>query len=238
MPILLEQLFSKKATEIPFENSEIFFDAELGSKLLAFQADEETFFVSRIISVEESEAWKACEEMLSHSVKMAASMVKGFYGLELISLKLRQGIQGFEASAFTQLLLKHAGKLEPGDKEVFQYGSFLFRLSKRIPNDWGKIEFKTYVDIIRKPRGELDLFVKKKGSDIIKELAAAPSQKNLVICDLGQESLFRFGEEPQTERLAKFLTKSRDSFEKAHLKVFFEHPQEGLIDLLQQFQIA
>jgi len=213
------------------------FEGEVGSKVLAFKAAEEIIFNAQIISAEEGDAWKACEQMLSSALKMAASSVSGFYGLELLSFTFSRGIEKFEASAFAQLIVNHAKKLEPGDKRIFPYGSFLLRLAKRIPNDWGKIDFKTYVEVFRKPRSRLDLLIKKKCSEVLQETRYASNPKRLVISDLSQDSLFRFGEEEQTGRLAGFLKKNRDVFKKENLKVFYEDAHREPVDLLAQFQI-
>jgi len=164
--------------------------------------------------------------------------VKGFFGLELLSLSLSEGIQNFEAGAFVQLIINHAKKLEPGAKSVFQYGSFRFCLSKRIPEEWGKIEFKTHVEVFRKPRAQLDLFIKKKCAELLKDARYASSPKTLVIRDLSRESLFRFGEEGQTERVAGFLERNCEAFDKSNLKIFIEAVANGTIDLFEQFNIT
>ncbi len=236
MPSIELKQITKSNLDLNELSQNLSYDGQVAPKLLVFRNKERAFFISRIISVEESDAWKACEEMLSYSAKMASSQITGFYGLELISLNLHGGIQNFVSSACTQLIINHAKKMKPGDKSIFQYGSFLLALHKRIDNDWGKIDFKTYVEVFRKPRSQLDLLIKKKCREILKNGSASRQTKSLIIVDLSEDSLFRFGEEEQTERLAGFINKSRKEFESQYLRVFFENDVHGSIDLFEQFQ--
>lgn len=218
-------------------SAELVYDREIGSKTLAFQNEDNAVFTSRVISGEESEVWKSCEQMLEHSVKAAAAKIAGFFGLELLSLNLIRGIKNFEPGALTQLITNHGKRLAPGERRIFPYGSFLFCLTKRIVNDWGKIDLKTYVEVYRKPRPQLDLLIKKKCAEVLDETRYAAKTKRLVISDLSHESIFRFGEEEQTARLADYLKKNSIYYKNTSLTVLFENSQNGLIDLFEQFQI-
>lgn len=203
---------------------------------VSFEEREELFGVCFIIRREEALRWKSFAELLDYGFQFAKQSLKGFYGFELIEIQLDEGISNFKAPEFGQLLVNHAKKLEVGQSNLIQYGGLQGRLTKRIQEDWGKIEFKHAVDVYAKKAEQLDLYIKKRVSEVAGYEPHFEGGRNLLVYDLSQDPLFKFGEEMQTERLRKQLEKINKNFSGNRPKIYIFH-KGSIVELWQQFLI-
>ncbi len=190
-----------------------------------------SIFLASMVLKEDVLAWQSFREMFEGILKMAASQMRGFYGLELIFFDLNEGFSSFHLGNLTQLLVNHSKKLESGNQMLVRYASLWMILSKRTHGDWGKIDFKSRVEIISKP-DQLHLFLKKCLKDSETQLKSS-SQPLFVISDLGQIPVFKFGSEDQTAKMARWL----ESFTKSNTPIpemIIDH-QKNWIEIGAQF---
>jgi len=139
-------------------------------KMVRFAAEYQdqpvTIYLKNLIHHEEALAWKSFDELLRYSVKMAQELVKGFYGLEMFYCHSQQNLSQFSPQDFSTLVLNHSRKLMTGGKCLIRYGVFAGCLTKRVEEDWGKIDFLTSVEVIHKEREQFDLVLKAAASKI------------------------------------------------------------------------
>src|SRR3989338_4167900 len=135
------------------------------SKILVSQETEEfpesrvvqTFLISR----EEELRWKAYHDMVRQSVKSAEALLRGFFGLQVTALDLEQGMSVFQPGKWKQLLVNHAQKLDLGKACFVRYGSLQAMLTKRVTEEWGKVDVQFPIEIFSRPLSPLDLYLKK-----------------------------------------------------------------------------
>jgi hypothetical protein len=126
------------------------FQKEMTPKILRFEVTAETgtrpLYLTAIISKEEKMAWQSFQDVLDHTMTLAQSGVRGFFGFDVLSVDLQQGMQNFNPRALSQLIINHARELGPDQKGLVRYGQLFALLHYRAPANWGKIEVKTHVD--------------------------------------------------------------------------------------------
>lgn len=128
----------------------VIFQKEMTSKVLRFEVTEGTgtrpLYLAAIISKEEKMAWQSFQDVLDHTMTLAQSGLRGFFGFDVLSVDLQQGIQHFNPRALSQLIINHARELGPDQKGLVRYGQLFALLHYRAPANWGKIEVKTHVE--------------------------------------------------------------------------------------------
>ena len=193
--------------------SEIYFKGEAAPKCLRFQIQhkevQRQVIMQSLIRGEEDALWESCRQLIDQSLKLATGQMKGFYGFELLTADLDHGIRNFVLNDFAALLANHARKLEVGDSRLIQYGGFFGKLSKRVEEDWGKLEWKHFILIYRADPPRLDLIFKKMLS-----LAKEPEMAWLLLQDLSAQAIFDLKEnEEQKNEWQKFCLKHQKVLE-------------------------
>lgn len=195
------------------------------------ETQTQSLFCAWMILKEDALAWTSFRELWDQALKLAASQMRGFFGLELFFLDLKEGLSGFHPGNLTELIVNHSKKLEVGAQVLIRYASLWMVLSKRTNEDWGKIDFKSRVDVVTKP-GPLDLTLKKMAQEA-SDLAKESQPPIFLIMDLGEIPVFKFGSEEQTERIHKWFTDLQKKNENIP-EIYFYH-QGKLTDLAAQF---
>lgn len=190
---------------------------------------EMSLIVSHMIRQEEGLVWKACREMLERTLKQAALSMQGFFGFELLTLDLDEKMRSFHWGNFADLLLNHSRKMQVGETRLIPYASVFALFKKRMPEAFGKIDFYSPVKVFTDEPAKLDLFIKK-----MLKIQDGGSRPELLIYDLSQDPVFRFGDEEQTERLGKFLRKESAA---GPLPEIFLLTHSGIIELGAQFGV-
>lgn len=226
------ELLSTKIFQVPGNFQELIFRGKPLDKVFAFAAksgeEKKYIFLQTVICGAEDFVWQAWQEMLEHALKAAAARVKGFFGFDLLTLEDAAGLANFNPAAFSQLLVNHSFTLANGQSRLIKYGQCYGILQKRLPEDWGKIDFKNPVEICR-GEAKLDLRLKK----IWRETARYQDAERIYLFhDLGAEPVFKFGQEEQTSRLEKLLRKTKEAG--ALPKVYFYQPPRTF-ELGEQF---
>lgn len=160
------------------------------SKLLKFEVAEQEatkpLYFSTVISREEKMTWQSFQDLLSHAVSLAQASMRGLFGLDVLTVDLQNGIQRFNAQDLSRLLINHSKDLDQEPKVLIRYGQLFMVLHKRAPvDDWGKIELKTYVEIMDPEKIRLACHLKK----MIREGGKEPGASYL-IHDISQQPIW------------------------------------------------
>ncbi|MFH1208238.1 MAG: hypothetical protein V1673_01600 [Candidatus Omnitrophota bacterium] len=129
----------------------ITFAGEVAAKILKFEVmaegeDPRPLYLASIISKDEKMAWQSFQDVLEHMMTPAQNNMRGFFGFDVLSVDIQNGIRNFDPKALSRLITNHARDLGPDQKALIRYGQLFALLHYRAPADWGKIEVKTHVE--------------------------------------------------------------------------------------------
>lgn len=209
-------------------------EAPSGARLFEIETQEgiRRLHLLEIIQSDEKEIWESVKDVIGFALKEAETRLFGTFSLELITVGERVKFRNLDPRAFAELLINHGRIMNPGEEKIFSYSSLWLRFQKRVPGDWGKIRFQHGICIYSGERAKLDLILKKQ----IQEASGNVSPTWILIRDFSGDPVFRFGEEPQTERISKMLTKHKEVFQKNILGLLIVEESRA-IDLIQQFGV-
>ncbi len=186
---------------------EITYDGYLEGKVRKYRAVREDqpcqMLVLNVIRGEEKVIWEGMEDLLKRSISQAALGVRGVYIFDLLTVDIHKEIKTFNHNEITTVLMNHARKLAPGEKRLIKYSSVYGLFQKTLNEDWGKLVFKTSVEVFKDKPYFLDLLVKR----LIKNFEFARDPGILLLNDLSQDPLFDPEDEQQQTRLTKVIEK-------------------------------
>jgi hypothetical protein len=141
--------------------------------------------------------WDAVEDFVKRSTINAVSGVRGVFIFDLLTIDIHKEIKSFKHSEFTAVIINTASKLAPGQIKMVKYSSSYALIHKTIAADWGKITFKTAVNVYKDKPDYLDLLIKQLLGDCVY------SHDPLIILlnDLSQNPVFDPKNETQQSRL-------------------------------------
>jgi hypothetical protein len=130
----------------------IVYKKEVTPKILQFEVTVaegalRPLYMVSIISKEEKMAWQSFQDVLEHTMGLAQAVVRGFFGFDVLSVDIQDGVRNFNPKALSQLIGNHARDLGPDQKTLVRYGQLFALLHYRAPAEWGKIEVKTHVEV-------------------------------------------------------------------------------------------
>ncbi len=173
----------------------IAYQGTVAPKLLKFTVCREQsvqpFFLSSVVSAEEKVTWKSFQDLIGYAVALAQSSLSGLFGLDVLSVNMREGIRHFRAQEYSSLLINHSRDLGPEHKSLVCYGQIFAVLHKRAPADWGKIEIQTHVEIIHPDKTGQASHIRK-----VRRAAGNPSEAVYLIHDLSSNPLWRQEDPP------------------------------------------
>lgn len=203
---------------------DISFVKEVTPKLLRFEVTgaEQTkpLYLAAVISREEKMLWQSFQDVLDYAASLAQNDLRGFFGVNVLIVDLKEGIRHFDPTGLAKLFVNHGRELGPDRCAMIRYGQLYCLLQKRAPADWGKIELKTHVTIVDPEKNRMETFFKKMVRESGKETGAG-----YVLHDLSTSPVFDLS--------APFF---RDSFgaERDGLKdIYVYHSEAGLVRCLE-----
>ena len=213
----------------------ITFDGTQDSGAGLYRVERDTSIRNWLITVEtiykeDKMLWEAYKELFAFALKTAEASLFGNFEYRLLALGDLEKMSSFKPENLAQYLVNYCRNLGNGESRLVSYAHSRGILKKLTPGDWGKIRFSHGVAVHNQERGKLDLFVKK----LLQDAADFEGRGWLVIRDLGRQPIFRFGEEPQTERLGKYLEKNKEFLAEKINGIYFNH-KTSVIDLITQF---
>lgn len=215
----------------------ISYQKEMTPKILKFEVtpeegDPRPLYLAALISKEEKMAWQSLQDVLDHTTGLAQSGLRGFFGFDVLSVDLQNGMRQFDPKALGQLIINHARGLGPDQKALIRYGQLFALLHYRAPADWGKVEVKTHVEFFsqasasqevteasvraalmgsgarnkKSPGDQLDLLFKKLLNESDKEPSAV-----YIVHDLGVRCAWDPANEVQRQRVSAWLEKEKQA---------------------------
>jgi len=126
------------------------YQKELTPKILRFEVQDaeevRPLYLASVISRDEKMSWQSFQDILEHTMGLAQKGMRGFFGFDVLSVDIQDGIRNFDPKALSQLLINHSKSLGPDQKALLRYGQLFVLLHYRAPAEWGKIEVKTHVE--------------------------------------------------------------------------------------------
>jgi phage repressor protein C with HTH and peptisase S24 domain len=154
------------------------------------------------IRKDESILWDAVEDFLKRSTINAASSVRGVYIFDLLTIDIHKEIKTFKHAELTAVIINVANKLAPGEIKMIKYSSVYALIHKTVASDWGKITFKTAVDVFKDKPDYLDILIKQ----LLKDYIFSHDPVVLLLNDLSLNPIFDLGNEIQQTRIKKVIT--------------------------------
>jgi len=154
-----------------------------------------------IIRKDEDIVWDALEDVVGRSVAQAAFGVHGIYTFELLTVDIHNEIKTFNPNELTEIIINQSRKLTPGQSRLVKYSSVYGILQKMVHEDWGKIVFKTTLEVFKDKPVFLDLLVKR----LIKDFEFSHAPGILLLNDLSLQPLFDAQDDLQQQRLRQVL---------------------------------
>ena len=160
------------------------------------------FLVLNVIRKDEDVMWDAVEDLLKRSVIQAATGgVHGVYTFELLTVDIHKEVKTFNPNELAAVLVNHARKATPGTTRLIKYSTVYGLLQKLVHEDWGKIAFKTAVEVFKDKPHFLDVLVKQ----LIKNFEFSHDPGILLLNDLSQQPIFDPADTQQQARLKALM---------------------------------
>jgi len=153
------------------------------------------------IRKDEKILWDAVEDFVKRSTIDAASRIRGVYIFDLLTIDIHKEIKTFKHAELTAVIINTACALAPGEIKMIKYSSVYALIRKTIVSDWGKITFKTAVDVFKDKPDYLDLLIKQ----LINDYRFSRDPVVLLLNDLSQNPIFDHRNEMQQARIKKVL---------------------------------
>ncbi len=147
--------------------------------------------------------WDAVEDFVKRSTINAVSSVRGAFIFDLLTIDIHKEIKSFKHSEFTAVIINTAAKLAAGQMKMIKYSSAYALIHKTLDVDWGKITFKTAVNVYKDKPDYLDLLIKQLLGDYV----YAHDPLILLLNDLSQNPVFDPKNELQQSRLKAVIAK-------------------------------
>ncbi|MFA5287386.1 MAG: hypothetical protein WC394_03855 [Candidatus Omnitrophota bacterium] len=145
--------------------------------------------------------WEAVEDFVKRSTINAVSLVRGIFIFDLLTIDIHKEIKNFKHSEFTSVIANTAAKLVPGQIKMVKYSSAYALVHKTIDADWGKINFKTAVNVFKDKPDYLDLLIKA----LLKDYVYPRNPVILLLNDLSQNPVFDLKNETQQKRIKSVI---------------------------------
>jgi hypothetical protein len=184
---------------------EILYIGQEKGKVRHFKATREgqtcDFFALNFIRKDEFILWEAVEDFLKRSTLDATAHIRGVYIFDLLTIDIHKEHKAFKHSELSAVIANEAHRLIDGQIDMVKYSSIYALLHKTVSADWGKIIFKSAVDVFKDSPEYLDLFIKR----FLKDFQFPHDPVILVLNDLSQNPVFDIKNKEQQERIKKVV---------------------------------
>jgi len=153
------------------------------------------------IRQDEKILWDAVEDFVKRSTISATASVRGVYIFDLLTIDIHKEIKTFKHAELSTVIVNVARTLAPGEMKMIKYSSVYALMHKTLTEDWGKITFKTAVDVFKDKPDYLDLLIKQ----ILKDFVFAHDPVILLLNDLSQNPVFDSKNTTQQARLKQVM---------------------------------
>jgi hypothetical protein len=200
-----------------FQNSNIFLHMPLFDEISYVGKDEDKvrqyravregqpcdFRVLNFIRNDEKILWDAIEDFVKRSTVNATSCIRGAFIFDLLTIDIHKELKTFKHSEFTSVIVNTASKMKAGSMKMIKYSSAYALMHKTLDVDWGKLTFKTAVNVYKDKPDYLDLLIKLLLGDCVYR----HDPLVLLLNDLSQNPVFDQKNELQQSRLKAIIAK-------------------------------
>ncbi len=138
------------------------------------------YAVAHIVCRDEDFIWAAAKDIIDRAVKQAAVTVRGIYTFELLIFEAQDELKTFNYDELAQVLVNTSRSLKSGEAALIKYSSVYGIFLKLVEESWGKITYKTSVELaVRKPKLMSAQFIR-----LLKAIAAKPYPVTVLVNDL------------------------------------------------------
>ena len=186
-----------------------------------------------LIRKDEDFLWEAAEDLLERSVWEATARVRGVYNFDLLTFGIHNVANTFNCTELTHLIVNHSLKLKVGEQRLIKYCSSYGLLQKIADESWGKIIFKTSVEVFNDKPSFLFALVSRM-------LEAAAFSRNPVaalVNDLSATPLYNPADDKQQGFLAKLIQAQAKSSIEFPPEVYIQD-KNGVRELLSQTTVS
>ena len=216
---------------------EIYYEGYLEGMVRKYRAVREgqscQLLALNVIRKDEEIIWDALEDLIKRAVIDAAARVQGVYTFDLLTVDIHNEVKTFKTSELASVIVNNTVKIAPGAKRLARYSSVFGILQKLVSENWGKITFKSAVQVFSDKPHFLDLLVKQ----LLKNLEFSHGPSILFLNDLSQNPLFDAKNELQQSRLKKVIAEQIPQSIEFVPEVFIQD-KNGVRELLSGSQIA
>jgi hypothetical protein len=153
------------------------------------------------IRSDEKILWDAVEDFLKRSTVSATASVHGAFIFDLLTIDIHKELKTFKHAELSTLIVNVASKLAPGEIKMIKYSSVYALIQKTVDFEWGKIAFKTAVNVFKDKPDYLDLLIKQ----LLKDFTFSHDPVILLLNDLSQNPVFDPQNQTQQSRLKKII---------------------------------
>ncbi|MGE5307796.1 MAG: hypothetical protein ACM3OC_01770 [Deltaproteobacteria bacterium] len=153
------------------------------------------------IRKDEAMLWDAVEDLIKRSTINATASVHGVHSFDLLTVDIHREIKTYKHSELSAVIVNTASKMAPGSLTLIKYSSVYALFQKKTTEDWGKITFKTTVDVFKDKPEYLDLLIKK----LLRNFQFPHDPVILLLHDLSQNPVFDPANAAQQQRLKKVI---------------------------------
>jgi hypothetical protein len=153
------------------------------------------------IRSDEKILWDAIEDFIKRSTISATASVHGAHIFDLLTIDIHKEIKTFKHAELAMVIVNTAIKLTPGETRMIKYSSAYALLQKTVDFDWGKIAFKTAVNVFKDKPDYLDLLIKQ----LLKDFTFSHDPVILLLNDLSQNPIFDPQNQTQQSRIKKVI---------------------------------
>jgi hypothetical protein len=145
--------------------------------------------------------WDAVEDFIKRSVNSATSSVHGSFIFDLLTIDIHKEIKTFNHAQLSSVIINTAIRLAPGQIKMIKYSSAYALIRKTVDFEWGKIAFKTAVNVFKDKPDYLDLLIKQ----LLKDFTFSRDPVILLLNDLSQNPIFDLQNQTQQSRIKKVI---------------------------------
>lgn len=153
------------------------------------------------IRKDEKILWEAVEDFLKRSTINATPHVHGAYIFDLLTIDIHKEIKTFNHAELSSVIINEARKLAPGGIKMVKYSSVYALFCKTISEDWGKIIFKSAVEVFKDQPEFLDILIKQ----LLKGFQFPHDPVIILLNDLSLNPLFDLKNKTQQTRIKKVI---------------------------------
>jgi len=215
---------------------EIYYEGQAQEKVQRYRAVREgqdaILLAVTIIRKDEDFLWDSAEDLLKRAVTQASAKARGVYNFDLLAFDLHKETRVFDHNELAHIIFNHSLKLRPGEQRLIKYCSCYGLLQKLGDESWGKVIFKSAVEVFDDKPTFLFSLVKR----LLKDAEFSNNPVIALVNDLSTFPLYNPKDENQQGFLAELVAAQAQSSIEFPPEVYVQD-KNGVRELLSGTEI-